>query len=97
MKPLFSSFLATLFLFVALSFTATAQTTHRCGAETTKGTPCKMRVKEAGDKCHFHGGSTKVQKAGIYQDTHRCGAQTTKGTACKNRVRSDGQRCHHHQ
>lgn len=83
-------------MFVALSFTATAQTTHRCGAPTTKGTPCKLKVSAEGEKCHHHGGSTKTAKAGIYQDTHLCGAQTTKGTPCRNRVRQAGQRCHHH-
>ena len=83
---------------IAILFT-TATTTaaqNYCGAQTTKGTSCKMRVKEPGQRCFHHGGSTKTDKAGIYQDTHRCGAQTTKGTPCRNRVREAGQRCHHH-
>lgn len=27
-----------------------------CGAPTKKGTPCKRRVKKAGDHCYLHGG-----------------------------------------
>jgi len=28
-----------------------------CGAPTKKGTPCKHRVKKAGDHCYLHGGA----------------------------------------
>ncbi|MFZ1704349.1 MAG: hypothetical protein WAT79_08375 [Saprospiraceae bacterium] len=74
---------------------------YRCGAETTKGTPCKMRVKAAGLKCHHHAESGTVNatvgKNAGSAIIYTCGATTAKGTACKRRVKIQGHKCYSHQ
>ena len=80
------------FLFFALFLATAAVGQHRCGAETTKGTPCRLIVKSPGLRCHHHGGQTADGK-----QTYFCGAQTTKGTPCRMKVKGAGQRCHHHR
>ena len=78
-----------------------SQDVHRCGALTTKGTDCKMRVKIAGAKCHHHAGNgsenATVGANGATKVIHTCGALTTKGTACKRRVKIAGAKCYSHE
>lgn len=73
----------------------------RCGEMTTKGTPCKMRVKTFGAKCHHHAESgtanATVGKNGGSAVIHTCGATTAKGTPCKRRVKIANAKCYSHE
>ena len=90
-------------LLIGLSETgqAQAQDVYRCGATTTKGTPCKLRVKTAGAKCwhHAENGSTNQTAGpnGAGQTVYTCGATTAKGTPCKRRVKLQGAKCYSHE
>lgn len=74
---------------------------YKCGVITTKGTPCKMRVKSFGAKCHHHAESgtanATMGKNGGSAVIHVCGATTAKGTACKRRVKIAGSKCYSHE
>ena len=73
---------------------------YRCGAETTKGTPCKMRVKAAGLKCHHHADNGTLNgslKSDQGKTIYTCGATTAKGNQCKRRVKIQGHKCYSHQ
>ena len=78
-----------------------SQEVHKCGAPTTKGTPCKIRVKVSGAKCHHHAGNgsenATVWANGATKVIHTCGALTAKGTACKRRVKIAGAKCYSHE
>ncbi len=78
-----------------------AQDVYRCGATTTQGKPCEMRVKELGSKCHHHAESgthnATVGKNGGSAVIHTCGATTSKGTPCKRRVKIAGEKCYSHE
>lgn len=74
-----------------IGLSAAAQT-HRCGATTQKGTPCKNIVKTLGSHCWMHGGTTTANA-----EVYFCGALTAKGTPCKRRVRISGMKCHSHK
>lgn len=74
---------------------------YRCGEMTTKGTPCKMRVKFIGAKCHHHAengtANATVGKNSGSAVIHTCGAPTAKGTPCKRRVKIQGAKCYSHE
>ena len=74
---------------------------YRCGEMTTKGTPCKMRVKQMGSKCHHHAengtANATVGKNSGSAVIHTCGATTAKGTPCKRRVKIQGAKCYSHE
>ncbi len=77
------------------------QGVNKCGAMTTKGTPCKMRVKSIGAKCHHHAESGTVN-ATVGKNSgsaviYTCGAITAKGTPCKRRVKIQGAKCYSHE
>lgn len=82
------------------SIAAYGQDGARCGAMTTKGTPCKNRVKEEGLKCHHHAGNGTINGSVAANDgtkiIHLCGAMTAKGLPCKRRVKLAGQKCFSH-
>ena len=83
--------LIALVLLIGLSLSAQTQNVYRCGATTTKGTECKIRVKSQGDKCHHHSGADATKGVFI------CGATTSKGLPCKRKVKSQGAKCYSHQ
>lgn len=87
-------------LFISLSLACLGQSVSRCGAETTKGTPCKNRVKETGAKCHYHADNGTLNGS-LVSDAGRiiytCGALTAKGKPCKRRVKIQGSKCYSHQ
>lgn len=74
---------------------------YRCEAPTAKGTPCKMRVKSLGAKCHHHAengtANATVGKNSGSAIIHTCGAATAKGTPCKRRVKVMGAKCYSHE
>ena len=76
-------------------------TVYRCEAPTVKGTPCKMRVKSMGSKCHHHAengtANATVGKNSGSAVIHTCGATTAKGTPCKRRVKIMGAKCYSHE
>lgn len=86
----------------AFTPTAAQNTSYRCGATTSKNTPCKLKVKVLGSKCHHHAESgaqhatASPTASNANETTYRCGANTSKGTPCKIKVRSFGLKCHHH-
>lgn len=92
-------FLIALMLMVSVGASqAYAQTVaHTCGAMTSKGQPCKMRVKAVGAKCHHHNGKTQDHDTGEIKETHFCGAKTQKGTPCNRRVAIMGAKCFSHK
>ena len=74
---------------------------YRCEAPTVKGTPCKMRVKSLGAKCHHHAQNGTVN-ATVGKNSgsaviHTCGATTAKSTPCKRRVKIQGKKCYSHE
>ncbi len=86
-------------LFISLSLAMFGQTGARCGAPTTKGTPCKNRVKSEGLKCHHHADNGTVNGSLVSDQgktIYTCGATTAKGTACKRRVKIQGAKCFSH-
>ena len=87
-------------LFISLSLAVFGQDGARCGAPTTKGTPCKNRVKSEGLKCHHHADNATLNGSlsanGQGKIIYTCGAPTLKGTACKRRVRIQGEKCFSH-
>lgn len=78
-----------------------AQEVYKCGAITTKGTPCKMRVKTLGSKCHHHAdngtNNATIGKNGGSPVVYTCGAPTAKGTPCKRRVKIANAKCYSHE
>ncbi|MBP6568941.1 MAG: hypothetical protein KA270_17330 [Saprospiraceae bacterium] len=92
--------LCSILLFVSLSLAVIGQTGARCGAMTTKGTPCKNRVKSEGLKCHHHAGNETLNGSlsanGQGKIIYTCGAETLKGTPCKRRVKIQGAKCFSH-
>lgn len=78
-------------LLIGLSLSAQTNDVYRCGAQTTKGTECKIRVKEMGAKCHHHSGADATKSVFL------CGATTIKGKPCKRKVKSQGAKCYSHQ
>lgn len=74
---------------------------YKCGATTSQGKPCKMRVKTLGAKCHHHAeNGTQNATVGINAGSaviHTCGATTAKGTPCKRRVKIQGAKCYSHE
>ena len=74
---------------------------YRCGATTSQGKPCKMRVKTLGSKCHHHAengtaNATSGKNSGSAV-IYTCGAMTAKGTPCKRRVKIQGAKCYSHE
>jgi len=87
-------------LFISLSLACLGQSVSRCGAETTKGTPCKMRVKSQGLKCHHHADNNTVNGSLVSDQgriVYTCDALTAKGKPCKRRVKIAGAKCYSHE
>jgi len=85
----------------AFSPMSAQSTVYRCEAPTVKGTPCNMRVKSMGSKCHHHAengtaNATVGRNAGSTV-IHTCGATTAKGQPCKRRVKIQGAKCYSHE
>lgn len=85
----------------ALTPMAAQNQAYKCGATTSQGKPCKMRVKTLGSKCHHHAengtaNATVGRNAGSAV-IHTCGAMTAKGTPCKRRVKIQGAKCYSHE
>lgn len=88
-----------LVLLMGLSLQAQTEI-YRCGEMTTKGQPCKMRVKEMGLKCWHHSENGSVNGSLVSEGgniVYTCGALTTKGKPCKRRVKIQGAKCYSHQ
>ena len=86
------------FLLIALAmssitFSQLAIVDSTCIATTTKGTNCKIVVKN-GDLCRYH--SVSVVKT-IEVKSVVCGGNTSKNTPCKNKTKHESGKCHHHR
>ena len=86
------SILILAFIFVGI-FGAIGQSL--CGAMTTKGTPCKMKVEHSGLKCYHHGGA-KSNSTTSKLNAVQCSGQTKAGTRCKNKTTKANGKCHLH-
>ena len=81
-------------LFVSSMAFSQSKETFTCGQTTKKGTPCKIRVTEAGARCWLHGGqkSTDVRLIAV-----QCSATAkSTGKQCRNKTTDKSGLCHVH-
>lgn len=83
-------------LLLSLSSFGQSTESHTCGAPTTKGHPCRNRVKEFGIKCWVHESQQREVKQSDGEAVQCTAISKSTGNRCKNRTKNANGKCYAH-